>query len=200
VVFAPPVEEVYPQPLACTVDVDRLADHLCGRFRPGHFRGVATVVLKLLQMARPDRAYFGEKDAQQLAIVRRLVRDFDVPVTIVGVPTMREPDGLAMSSRNVRLDPAERRMATALYQALTDVCRQITTGVRDAATITSAAAGRVPRQENVRLEYLEIVDPEEMQPVASVTGRVLVAGAMWVGSTRLIDNMLCTPPSTPATT
>jgi pantoate--beta-alanine ligase len=194
VVFAPAVEEMYPEPLACTIEVARLADHLCGRFRPGHFGGVATVVLKLLDLVQPDRAYFGEKDAQQLAIVRRLVKDFNVPVTIVGVPTLREPDGLAISSRNLRLDRDERRLAVVLYQALSEACRQVASGVREAAAITSAAAAVVPRHDKLRLEYLEVVDPEEMQPVRSVSGPVCVAGALWVGSTRLIDNLLCTPP------
>jgi pantoate--beta-alanine ligase len=193
VVFAPSVGEMYPGPLACTIEVARLADHLCGRFRPGHFGGVATVVMKLLQLVQPDRAYFGEKDAQQLAIVRRLVKDLNVPVTIVGVPTVREPDGLAISSRNLRLDDEERRLAVGLYQALSEACRHIASGVRDAGAITSAAAAVVPQHEKLRLEYLEVVDPEEMQPVLSVSGPVCVAGALWVGSTRLIDNLLCTP-------
>src|SRR5688572_18034998 len=118
VVFAPSTGEMYPRPPACTVDPGPLAEHCCGRYRPGHFRGVATVVLKLLEIVRPDVAYFGEKDAQQLAVVRRLVKDFNVPVTIVGIPTVREADGLAISSRNQHLDPDERRLAPALYRAL----------------------------------------------------------------------------------
>jgi pantoate--beta-alanine ligase len=127
-VFAPSSAEVYPFPPVCTVDVARLADHLCGPHRPGHFRGVATVVLKLFQMAQPDRAYFGEKDAQQLAIVRRMVADFNVPVQIVGVPTVREVDGLAISSRNTHLTAEERALAPALYRALSLAAREAESG------------------------------------------------------------------------
>jgi pantoate--beta-alanine ligase len=189
VVFAPAVEEMYPRPLACAVEVGRLADHLCGRFRPGHFRGMATVVMKLLQIVQADRAYFGEKDAQQLAIIRRLVADFDVPTTIVGVPTVREPDGLALSSRNVHLTASERQQAPALYRALCEAARQIQSGVTDPAAIVKQSTKEIPQDDGVRLEYLEVVDPEELQPVVRVSGPALVAGALWVGKTRLIDNV-----------
>ncbi|HKY20145.1 MAG TPA: pantoate--beta-alanine ligase [Vicinamibacterales bacterium] len=190
VVFTPSQAEVYPQSPECFVDVGRLADHLCGKFRPGHFRGVATVVLKFLQMVQPHRAYFGQKDAQQLAIVKRLVSDFNVPVTIVEVPTVREPDGLAMSSRNRHLSVAERASATALYQALLEAQRLIASGERDTALIKARAALNVTQSDALKLEYLEIVDPATMQPVDRVSGAVRIAGAMWVGSTRLIDNVL----------
>jgi pantoate--beta-alanine ligase len=190
VVFTPSGAEVYPQPPECTVDVGRLGDHLCGKFRPGHFRGVATVVLKLLQMVQPHRAYFGEKDAQQLAIIRRLVIDFDVPVAVVGVPIVREPDGLALSSRNRHLSAGERASAVCLYQALLEARRAIAGGERDAASVKRAASSQVPHSAALKLEYLEIVDPATMQPVDTVTGKVCVAGALWVGSTRLIDNLL----------
>jgi pantoate--beta-alanine ligase len=192
-VFVPEVREMYPEPALCTVSIKRLADHLCGRFRPGHFEGVATVVLKLLQIAQPDRAYFGEKDAQQLAIVKRMVRDLNVPVAIVGVQTVREADGLALSSRNRHLDPEGRRLAPALYEALLEMQRQVAAGGADAAAIKTVASRLIPRHPLLRLEYLELVDPEEMQPLAQVTGPVRAAGAMWVGSTRLIDNVLCVP-------
>jgi pantoate--beta-alanine ligase len=194
-VFAPAAAELYPQPPLCTVQVERLADHLCGRHRPGHFSGVATVVLKLLAIVQPDRAYFGEKDAQQLAIVNRLVHDFNLPVEIVPVPTARAADGLAISSRNRHLDARGRSLAPALYRVLREADRQITAGVRDVAAIVAAAKEQVPRADDVRLEYLEIVDPADMQPVRSVEGPVRVAGALWIGSTRLIDNLLSTPPS-----
>jgi pantoate--beta-alanine ligase len=193
VVFAPPVDEMYPSPLECVVDVGRIADHLCGRFRPGHFRGVATVVLKLFQIAQPDRAYFGEKDAQQLALIRRLVADFNVPVEVVAVPTVREPDGLALSSRNKRLKPDERHIATVLYEALRAAKSHIEAGMRDAASVREAAERVIQKQEGVRLEYLEIVDPRDMQPVARIERPVVVAGAIWVGATRLIDNVICIP-------
>ena len=195
VVFAPPVGEIYPAPPNCTVDVGRVADHLCGRFRPGHFRGVATVVMKLFEIAQPDRAYFGEKDAQQLAVIRHLVADLNVPVEIVAVPTVREVDGLAISSRNQRLRPDERRIATALYEALSAVKEQISAGVTDTARIREAGERVIQQRQGVRLEYLEIVEPHEMQPVERVEGPVVAAGAIWVGDTRLIDNVLCVPPS-----
>ena len=184
---------MYPSPLECAVDVGRIADYLCGRFRPGHFRGVATGVLKLFQIAQPDRAYFGEKDAQQLALIRRLVADFNVPVEIVAVPTVREPDGLALSSRNKRLKPAERQIATVLYAALRAAKSQIEAGMRDSAAVREAAERVIQKQEGVRLEYLEIVDPGDMQPVARIERPVVVAGAIWVGATRLIDNVICVP-------
>jgi len=193
VVFAPPVDEMYPSPLECVVDVGRIADHLCGRFRPGHFRGVATVVLKLFQIAQPDRAYFGEKDAQQLALIRRLVADFNVPVEVVAVPTVREPDGLALSSRNKRLKPDERHIATVLYEALRAAKSHIEADMRDAAAVREAAERIIRKQEGVRLEYLEIVDPRDMQPDARIERPVVVAGAIRVGATRLIDNVICIP-------
>ena len=191
VVFAPAVEEMYPVPPVCSVDVGIVGDHLCGTYRPGHFRGVATVVLKLLQIAGADVAYFGEKDAQQLAVVRRLVADFDVPVRIEGVPTVREADGLALSSRNVRLSAGERRDATALFHALGEVRRQVEAGRTDAAGITREAAAAIPATPGLRLEYLELVEPDTFQPVAIVDRPVVAAGALWVGGTRLIDNVRC---------
>jgi pantoate--beta-alanine ligase len=190
-VFAPAVHEMYPQPAMCTVDPGALASHLCGSFRPGHFAGVATVVLKLFEIAQPDRAYFGEKDAQQLAVVRRLVTDLNVPVKVVGVPTVREKDGLAMSSRNQRLDAAERNLAVSLFQALETARRRIADGARNADAVRRDAVAVIPDDKRLRLEYLELVDPETMQPVTTIAGPVLAAGALWVGSTRLIDNVLC---------
>lgn len=189
-VFAPSATEVYPQTPECSVDVGRLADHLCGPFRPGHFRGVATVVLKLFDMVQPDRAYFGEKDAQQLAIVERLVADFNLPIAVVGVPTVREADGLAMSSRNRHLNADERRVAVCLYQSLLEARQKISSGEKRPAAVVRAAAAVIPRSDGLKLEYLEIVDPRTMQPVDEINGPVRVAGALWVGSTRLIDNLL----------
>jgi pantoate--beta-alanine ligase len=193
VVFAPAVSEVYPRSPECTVAVGHLADHLCGKFRPGHFQGVATVVLKLFEMVQPDRAYFGEKDAQQVAIVKRLTSDFNLPLTIVEVPTVREADGLAMSSRNRRLDADERALAASLYGALLHVRRLVMSGRRDARDICTAAAATLPESRALRLEYLELVDPDTVQPVEHIAGPVRAAGAIWVGSTRLIDNILVAP-------
>lgn len=194
IVFAPTVSEMYPRPMEMSVDVGRMADHLCGKFRPGHFKGVATVVLKLLDIAQADLAYFGEKDAQQLAIVRRLVTDFNVPVRIVGVPTVREADGLALSSRNLRLSSAERTLAPCLYAALQRTAASVADGATNAQEIARDGATLIPADERLRLEYLELVDPDDFQPVNRVTGPVIAAGALWVGNTRLIDNVRCTPP------
>ena len=194
IVFAPAVSEMYPRPMEMSVKVGKLADHLCGRFRPGHFEGVASVVLKLFEIVQPDTAYFGEKDAQQLAVVRRLTTDFNVPVRIAPVPTVREPDGLALSSRNLRLSPGERQLAPCLFAALQRAAASIQQGTANAAEIARAAATVIPADERLRLEYLELVDPEDFQPVTTVTAPVIAAGALWVGSTRLIDNVRCTPP------
>ena len=190
-VFAPAAGEMYPAEPLCTVDVKRMTDRLCGQFRPGHFNGVATVVTKLFDIVQPDVAYFGEKDAQQLAVIRRLVSDLNMPVEIVGVPTVREADGLAMSSRNARLSAEERAKAVALYKALREAERTIGAGERDARAVERAAAAAIPSDGALRLEYLEVVDPVELQRVDRITGEVLVAGALWVGSTRLIDNITC---------
>lgn len=192
--FLPPADEMYPIQPACTVDPGPLATHLCGAYRPGHFRGVATVVLKLLNIVGADRAYFGEKDAQQLAIVRRVVADFDVPVAIVGVPTVREVDGLALSSRNVRLNAHERALAPRLYQALQTADSYIARGETVVDTVKQAAVAIIGNDDVLRLEYFELVDPESIQPIESITGPVLIAGALWVGSTRLIDNIHSIPP------
>ena len=193
IVFAPSASEMYPAPPECGVDIGRLGDHLCGKFRPGHFRGVATVVLKLFQIVQPHRAYFGEKDAQQLAIIKRVVADFNVPMTIVEVSTVREADGLAMSSRNRHLTADERRLATCLYRSLAEATRVIAAGERNPAVVKEVAAHAIPQSDALNLEYLEIVDPTTMQPVDEVVAPVRVAGALWVGRTRLIDNVLATP-------
>ena len=192
-VFAPAVAEMYPVALECRVEVGRLADHLCGRFRPGHFSGVATVVLKLFEIVQADRSYFGEKDAQQLAVVRRLVSDFNVPTAVIGVPTVRESDGLALSSRNQRLTPNERLLAPALFRALKKVQRAVAGGVTSVSELKQLAASEIPSDASLRLEYLDIVDPADFQPVERVTGPVVAAGALWVGTTRLIDNVRCEP-------
>jgi pantoate--beta-alanine ligase len=190
VVFAPATTEVYPEPPECTVDVGRMGDHLCGRFRPGHFRGVATVVLKLFHLVQPTRAYFGEKDAQQLAIIKRLVSDFNIPTAIAEVSTVRETDGLAVSSRNRHLDAEQRALAPCLYRALVEAGRQISNGEQDPGAIKKAAAATLPSSPALRLEYLEVVDPGTLESVEVVAGPVRVAAAIWIGATRLIDNLL----------
>lgn len=194
-VFAPTPADMYPEPPDCTVHVGRTAEHLCGAFRPGHFNGVATVVLKLFNIVQPDVAYFGEKDAQQLAIIRRMVADLNVPVRIAPVATVREADGLALSSRNQHLNAAERALAPALFRALGVVRDAIAAGNADAAAVKRLAADSIPADGRLRLEYLELVDPWTFQPIERVSGPVVAAGALWVGSTRLIDNIRCTPPA-----
>jgi pantoate--beta-alanine ligase len=188
-IFAPSAPEMYPSPPLCRVEVGSLADHLCGAFRPGHFSGVATVVMKLLQIVQPHRAYFGEKDAQQLAVIRRMVAELDVPTTVIGVETIRDADGLAVSSRNQHLSADERRKAIALPAALERARQLVVSGAQDADAVIEAAKATVPADPAIRLEYLEVVDPHALQPVATITGPVLIAGAMWVGNTRLIDNI-----------
>jgi len=185
-VFAPSAAEMYPQEPRTWVDVPALAEHLCGPGRPGHFRGVATVVMKLFQIVQPDRAYFGEKDAQQLAIIRRIVKDLDVPVTVVPVATVREPDGLAMSSRNRHLTPEQRQRATVLSQALFAARDLVQLGERSAEKIRAAVA---PLFDGIQLEYFSIVDLEALTPVERIETPVLIAGAIWLGPTRLIDNV-----------
>jgi len=194
IVFAPTAEKMYPQAQLTWVEAPPLTQHLCGPGRPGHFRGVATVVMKLLQIVQPDRAYFGEKDAQQLAVIRRMVMDLNVPVTIVPVATVREPDGLAMSSRNQHLNPAERQTATALSQALFAARDLIQKGESSPVVIQSTVA---PLLAGIRVEYFSIVDPEMLHPVPRIERLVLIAGAIWLGSTRLIDNVTASPVSVP---
>src|SRR6266850_6588739 len=188
-VFVPSVEEMYPLPQLTFTEVTRVSDHLCGAFRPGHFRGVATVVLKLFNIVQPDRAYFGEKDMQQLAVIRRMVADLNVPVEIVPVATVREADGLAVSSRNQYLDAEQRRVAPVVFRALQEAERWIRAGEKDAVKIRESAM-QILNEAPVRAEYFEVVNPEDMQPVAAVTGSVRIAAAVWLGTTRLIDNVL----------
>lgn len=188
-IFAPPVEEMYPEPQLTFVEVGRVAEHLCGKFRPGHFRGVATVVLKLLNIVQPHRAYFGEKDMQQLMVIRRMVSDLNVPVEIVGVPTVREADGLALSSRNAYLNGEERKAAPALYRALQEAVKRIETGEKRAASIRDAALKVLAEQPLIRVEYFDVVDPIELQPIERIDGPARVAAAIWIGKTRLIDNI-----------
>jgi pantoate--beta-alanine ligase len=188
-VFAPSAEEMYPAPRATAIEVPALAEHLCGKFRPGHFRGVATVVAKLFHIVAPDRAYFGEKDAQQLAIIQRMVSDLNFPIEIVAVPTVREPDGLALSSRNARLTPEERAAAPVLYQALQRAHQRLLGGCRCANELRRTALEILARVPQARVEYLEVVDARSMQTVEHIAGPVRIAAAVWFGRTRLIDNI-----------
>lgn len=190
-VFAPSMEDMYPHPQVTFVEVTRVSEHLCGTFRPGHFQGVATVVAKLFNIIQPDRAYFGQKDLQQLAVIRRMAADLNMAITIVAVPTIREADGLALSSRNRYLDAGQRKIANGLYRALQQAQEMIRAGEKDPQKVRTAATAVLSREPEIRLEYFEIVDPEEMQPVTgTISGPVYAAGAIWVGNTRLIDNVL----------
>ena len=184
VLFAPPLEEMYPDGFATTVHVAGVTDTLEGAHRPGHFDGVATVVAKLLSMAQPDVAYFGRKDAQQAAMIRRLVRDLDLPVEIDVRPIVREPDGLALSSRNVRLDAEERERALSLSRAL----RAVEEAAAGGASLDEALAAGREQLAGVELEYLAAVDPETFAAVNDLQGESLVAVAARVGAVRLIDN------------
>lgn len=188
-VFAPSVSEMYPRETLTTVDVARITEGLCGAYRPGHFRGVTTVVAKLFHIVQPDRAYFGEKDAQQLAAIRRMALDLDMPVEVVAAPTVREPDGLAMSSRNRHLSPDERAVAPALYRALTAARERVAAGETDPAAVRQAALAVLAQHPAFRVEYLEVVDSGDMQPVPFIAGPVRIAAAAWLGATRLIDNV-----------
>ena len=190
--FAPGAEEMYPDGFATTVAVRGISEMLEGEHRPVHFAGVVTVVCKLLNIVAPDVAWFGEKDAQQLLVVRRLVRDLDLPVRIAAHPTVREPDGLALSSRNRRLSPEERRRALALPRALQVAAEAIAAGDPEPARVRERALRAA--DSGVDFEYLAVVDPATLTAPGRITRPVLVAAAARVGAVRLIDNVLATPP------
>ena len=189
IAYAPNVDEMYPGPQLATVTVASLTDGLCGPFRPGHFQGVATVVCKLLMMAMPDRGYFGEKDYQQLQVLKRMARDLDMPVEIVGMPTIREPDGLALSSRNRYLSPAERATSLAIYRQLTAVADAVRDGKAPCAEVAGKAAKALLEAGFDKVEYLTVVDAESLVPLEHVHGPARVAVAARLGRTRLIDNI-----------
>jgi pantoate--beta-alanine ligase len=188
--FAPSVEEMYPAGAVTHVTVERLSDKLCGKSRPGHFHGVTTVVSKLFHIVEPDVAFFGQKDAAQLAIIRRMVRDLNFAVEIEACPIIRERDGLAMSSRNAYLDAGERKAALVLYRALKRVQELFDQGERNAATLADAGKRIFMEEKSPRLDYLEIVDIDSLESVAEVKGTALAAAAGFVGTTRLIDNVV----------
>jgi pantoate--beta-alanine ligase len=191
--YAPPLEEMYPTGFSTSISVGALAQGQCGRFRPGHFAGVATVVTKLLQQAQPDVACFGEKDWQQLQVIRRVVRDLDIPMRIEGVATVREADGLALSSRNAYLSAEERAAAPALQRVLREVARRIEDGAGDLTSVLDAAVAELGRAGFTKIDYVEALDAEMLTPLTRGTrpGRVLAAA--WLGRTRLIDNVPVAP-------
>lgn len=189
VLFAPEPAEVYPPGDLTRVSVEQLSDRLCGKFRPGHFEGVATVVTKLFLMVGPRRAYFGEKDFQQLQVIRRLTEDLHFPIQIIACPTVREADGLALSSRNRYLDRDEREAAGAIPRALEAARLLAESGERDANSIVAAAATILADEPLLRLQYLELVDPATLLPVQSLDDEAVLAVALYCGATRLIDNV-----------
>ena len=188
--FAPADGDMYPREHRAFVEVRELQDRLCGRTRPGHFRGVCTVVLKLFNLVEPACAVFGQKDAQQALILKRMVADLNVPVRMIVAPIVREPDGLALSSRNMYLNPEERRAAQVLSRSLNEARAMITAGSRDAGPVTARMRSLIEAEPAARIDYVEAVDPDELKPVEGLRDGTLIALAVFIGRTRLIDNMI----------
>jgi pantoate--beta-alanine ligase len=190
IVFCPQLKEMYPEGYSTYVDVEGLTEGLCGASRPGHFRGVATVVTKLFGIVKPDIAYFGQKDAQQALVIRKMTQDLNMDVEIKILPTVREKDGLAMSSRNAYLSRSEREEAPVLYQALKRAETLIDAGERDAKKVIKAMDETIKHSPAVKTEYITLVDTKRLKPVSSISGEVLIAIAATIGKTRLIDNII----------
>ena len=193
ILFAPTVEEMYPAGAVTYVTVESLSQRMDGVSRPGHFRGVTTVVAKLFHIVEPNRAYFGQKDSAQHAILRRMVRDLNFPVQIVVCPIVREPDGLALSSRNAYLNALERQQALILSRTLRHMQELFANGEHDAAKLIASGQSMLATEPGARLDYLAIVDPDTLEPVEQITRPMLVGIAAWVGTTRLIDNIVLSP-------
>ncbi len=189
-VFAPEVAEMYPEPTLTHVTVDGLSEGLCGASRPGHFRGVATVVMKLLNIVSPNRAYFGQKDAQQATVIRRMAADLNLDTSIVILPIVRESDGLAMSSRNVYLTPEGRRAALVLSSSLRLASEIVDGGERDAASVRRAIVAGISAEPMARVDYVAIVHADNLKPLDRLAGRVLIALAVFIDKVRLIDNVV----------
>ena len=190
VVFHPSVEEMYPENYNTYVVMETLTDTLCGASRPGHFRGVCTVVNKLMNISMADRAYFGQKDAQQLAVIRRMVRDLNMNVEVVGCPIIREADGLAKSSRNTYLSEEERKAGLVLSQAVMLGQKLVAEGERSAAAVTGAMSELISAEPLAKIDYVSMVSWDSIEPVETIEGPVLVAMAVYIGKTRLIDNFI----------
>ncbi|MFN3486149.1 MAG: pantoate--beta-alanine ligase [Planctomycetota bacterium] len=190
VLFTPSVAEMYPKGFDTYVDQSDLPSKLCGPFRPGHFRGVLTVVTKLLNIVKPDRAYFGQKDYQQFLIIRRAVIDLNLDVEVRLLPTVREEDGLAMSSRNVYLGPKQRKDATVLYRALKRAEELVAAGESSAARVAAEMKRLIHRVKGTRIDYVAIVNSETLEPVKEIKGKTLIALAVRIGKARLIDNII----------
>jgi pantoate--beta-alanine ligase len=189
VLFMPQASEMYPEKPVVFVAVEGISEILEGALRPGHFRGVATVVTKLFNIVKPHRAYFGQKDFQQCVVIKRMVAGLNLDVEVVVLPTVREQDGLAMSSRNSYLGEEERRVAAAIWRALSEGERLFRTGLRDAGTLQGAVRGVLLREPGLSIDYVEIVDPDSLMPQAAVASRNVIVVAVRVGPTRLIDNL-----------
>ena len=189
-VFAPTVEQMYPTENLTWVNVEKLSEPLCGKLRPGHFRGVATICTKLFNIVMPDVAFFGQKDAQQAAIIKRMVADLNMPLRIVVYPTVREPDGLAMSSRNRYLTARQRKDAALVYRSLQKCEEMVAHGVSDTRKITTEMRKILREIPSARVQYVSIVDADTLEAVERISGRILAAVAVKVGSTRLIDNVI----------
>jgi pantoate--beta-alanine ligase len=190
VVFAPTPKEMYPAENLTWVTVEKLTEPLCGRSRPGHFRGVTTVCAKLFNIVEPDAAYFGQKDGQQAIVIQRMVADLNMPLRIVVCPTVREPNGLAVSSRNQYLNDRQKQDAAVIYASLQECRRMIDAGVSDAGQIVGRMRGMLEQVALIKIEYVSIVDAETLEEVQAVGGRVLVAVAVRIGPARLIDNIM----------
>jgi pantoate--beta-alanine ligase len=193
VLFVPSVSEMYPRPSRTFVEVEGLTESLCGQSRPGHFRGVATVVTKLFHIVQPDRAYFGQKDAQQVRVIEQMVEDLNMPVEIVPCPIVREPDGLAMSSRNVYLSPEERKQARSLNESLREIENAFARGERNAECLIRIAAERIAKEPLAEVDYIRIVDQLTLSDLETIDRPALVALAVRFGQTRLIDNTTLRP-------
>ena len=189
-IFHPTAEEMYGNDFCSFVDMNDLTDTLCGKSRPGHFRGVCTVVMKLFNIVKPDKAYFGQKDAQQVAVIKRMVRDLNMDLEVIACETVREADGLAKSSRNVRLNQEERRASTILQEALQTAEEKLAAGIRASGEIQRSIREKLASEASVKLDYAEIVDLETLRPVQRIEAPALVAAAVYVGKTRLIDNFI----------
>ena len=188
--FAPAAEDMYASEHRTFVEVRDLQDKLCGRSRPGHFRGVCTIVLKLFNLVQPDCAVFGQKDAQQALILKRMTADLNVPVRMIVGPIVREADGLALSSRNIYLNPEERRAARVLSLSLAEARALIEAGERDAGRVLSRMRALIEAEPAARIDYVEAVRPENLEPVSALENGTLIALAVWIGRTRLIDNLI----------
>ncbi|MHB9155044.1 MAG: pantoate--beta-alanine ligase [Endomicrobiales bacterium] len=191
--FAPPVEAMYPEGFRTFITVEKMQDHLCGAFRPGHFRGVATVVAKLFNIVEPGRAYFGCKDFQQVKIIERMARDLNFPLTVVACPIIREGSGLALSSRNQYLSPREHERSAALYRALQEARDLIQYRTLSKGKVIQKIKSLVSAIPGSKIDYIALCNPDTLEPVSRIQLPVLIAVAVWVGKTRLIDNILVTP-------